>query len=76
MKHNFTKIRVISCAKETNVPNYGYRLENSFMKDLGVNIVTCIHITRQRLGKYIPAKRTLATEERSLLDNGLVNTPP
>jgi hypothetical protein len=39
------------------------------------NIVKCIPISRQRLGKHIPAKRTRATEGRPLLCNGLVNKP-
>jgi hypothetical protein len=37
------------------------------------NIVTCIPIARRRLGKYIPAKRTRATEGRPLLGNEQVN---
>jgi hypothetical protein len=44
--------------------------------DLQVNIVTCIPIARQRLGKHIPSKRTCATEGRPFLGNGQVNTPP
>jgi hypothetical protein len=37
-------------------------------------IVICIPITRQRLGKHIPAKRTHATIGRQLIVNGPVNT--
>jgi hypothetical protein len=40
------------------------------------NIVTSLLIARQRLGIHVPAKRTRATEERPLLGNGPVNTPP
>jgi hypothetical protein len=40
-----------------------------------MNIVTCISIARQRLGKHIPAKGTRATEGRPLVDNGPVNNP-
>jgi hypothetical protein len=35
-----------------------------------------IPIARQRLGKHIPAKRTRATEGRSLLGNGPENISP
>jgi hypothetical protein len=38
-------------------------------------IVTSILIARQRLGKHIPAKRTLATIGRPMLGNGSVNKP-
>jgi hypothetical protein len=41
-----------------------------------IGIVTCIPIAKQRLGRYIPAKSTRATEGRSLLSNGPVDTPP
>jgi hypothetical protein len=41
-----------------------------------IHTVTCIPITRQRRGKYIPTKRTDATEGSQLLVNGPVNTPP
>jgi hypothetical protein len=41
-----------------------------------VNIVTCIPIARQRLGKHIPRKHTRATVGRPFLGNGPVNTPP
>jgi hypothetical protein len=43
---------------------------------IGLDIVTCITIARQRLCKHIPAKRTNATEGRQLLGNGQVNMPP
>jgi hypothetical protein len=39
------------------------------------DIVTCIPIDRQRLGKDIPAKITRLTEGRPLLGNGPVNMP-
>jgi hypothetical protein len=39
------------------------------------NIVTCISIAKQRLGKHIPAKRTRSKEGCPLLGNGPVNTP-
>jgi hypothetical protein len=37
------------------------------------NIVTCITIARQRVGKHIPAKHAHATIGRLLLGNGAVN---
>jgi hypothetical protein len=36
----------------------------------------CIPIAKQRLDKYISAKRTRATEGRPLLGNGLINMSP
>jgi hypothetical protein len=41
-----------------------------------INIVTCIPIDRQQLGKNIPAKRTRETEGRPLLGNWLEDTLP
>jgi hypothetical protein len=49
MKPNFSKIRVISFTRKTNVSNYQYRLGNSFIlptdciKDLGVHIDCKLH---------------------------------
>jgi hypothetical protein len=49
MKPNFSKIRVISFTRKTNVSNYQYRLGNSFIlqtdwiKDLGVYIDCKLH---------------------------------
>jgi hypothetical protein len=40
------------------------------------NTVTCISITRQRVGKHIPAAHAHATIGRLLLGNGPVNTDP
>jgi hypothetical protein len=49
MKPNFSKIRVISFTRKTNVSDYQYRLGNSFIlrtvciKDLGVYIDCKLH---------------------------------
>jgi hypothetical protein len=52
MRSNFSKIRVVSFTRETNVLNYQYRLENSVIlgtdciKDLGVHIDCKLHFHR------------------------------
>jgi hypothetical protein len=51
------------------------RLNKDSHLQLRKDIVKYSPITRQ-LGKHIPAKRTRATEGRSLLGNVPVNTPP
>jgi hypothetical protein len=67
----------------TLIPYSPTGLEGSHIPDCtvscseGGNIMTCISIDRQRVGKHIPTTHEKATiEGHPLLGNGSVNTPP
>jgi hypothetical protein len=57
---------------QTRLPNNAFLLFISYKED----IVTCIPIARQRLGKHIQAAHEQAAIGHPLIGNGPVNTPP
>jgi hypothetical protein len=66
---------ILQLTIQTCLTHYLLGQDQQSAKVLGLYIVTCIPIARQRLGKHISSKRTRATEGHPLIGTGPVNMP-